>query len=104
MRQQLTDGRWVYAQTEQQFNNLRRCGKLTHDSMSAASVQKGTFVGPGRYLLLEYEERCPRNCCELGVFELLSAQEVIEETKEQMREFAELLKTARFSNCAKGEC
>jgi hypothetical protein len=105
MRQALTDGRWFDVANEQQHNNLKRCGKLAHDSMLSARVQRGKYTGPGRYLLLRYQQRCPRklsrhslpNCCYDGVFEVLSSQEVVDELKEQMRELAELLKKARGS-------
>lgn len=97
MRQALTDGRWFDVANEKEHANLAACGKLTYDSGNFARVQMGKYAGPGRYLLLSYQQRCPRNCCYDSVHEVLSAQEVVEETKEQMRELADLLKRAKGS-------
>lgn len=95
MRQALTDGRWFDIKNEQEFNNVKRCGNLIYNPDWQSRVQMGTYAGPGRYLLLSYQERCPRNCCYDSVYELLSAQQVVIESKEQMRELAETLKKAR---------
>lgn len=95
MRQALTDGTWHEVKNEQEFNNVKRCGRLTYNPDWQARVQIGTYAGPGKYLLLSYQERCPRNCCYDSVYEVLSAQQVVTEAKEQMREFAELLKRAK---------
>jgi len=94
-RQALTDGRWFDVANEQQFQNLKRCGRLTYEQFWTARVQIGTYEGPGRYLLLSYQQKCPRGCCYDSVYEVLSADDVIKESKEQMREYADLLKQAK---------
>ncbi len=97
MSQRLQDGRWFDVKTEAQHTYLKRYGELKPPEPASGSyrVQYGKWSGPGKYLFLTYWQRCPRNCCDDSVGEVLSAQEVIEQTREEMRELAQVLKTAK---------
>lgn len=101
MRQRdITGGRWVFARDAQEHENFKRYGQATVGDWSAR-VQKGTYAGPGNYLLLGYSQRCPRNCCYDDVYEMVPAAEVLEELKGEMSRLARLFKEARH-NCTKG--
>ena len=95
MSQPLTEGRWFDVKNQKEHSSLKRYGKLEGNELWSARIQRGTYIGPGRYLLLSYEQRCPRNCCDDSVLELLTAQEVVDQCKEQMRELADTLKKAK---------
>lgn len=95
-RQALQQGRWFDVATKGQHDCLKRYGQLTPPSSPwGARVQMGEWKGPGRYMLLQYSQRCPRNCCDDVVNSVLTADEVIEDARNQMRELADILKEAR---------
>lgn len=96
MTKRLQRGRWFDVATKEQHECLKRYGTLTVPSMPwGARVQIGTWTGPGRYMLLSYTQRCPRNCCDDDVYEVLSADEVVEVVRGEMRELAGILKQAK---------
>lgn len=74
---------------------MLKYGQLTKFWEYTVRVHRGDYIGPGKYLCLDYIERCPRNCCNNTVRELISSKDVTEECKEQMCELAKLLKKAR---------
>jgi hypothetical protein len=37
------------------------------------------FTEPGRYMVLHYQQKCPRGCCYDDVCELISIKDVVEE-------------------------
>jgi hypothetical protein len=79
----LTSGKWLDIKTEAEFKQLLAYGRL--DRMwFHARVQKGDWQGPGKYKLFQYTQRCPRNCCDDNVNELLTEKEVIELVKMQV--------------------
>lgn len=81
----LEDGKWVQVRTECEYNVLRKHGNLDERFTEfAAVVQVGEFQGPGHYYVLEYSQRCPRNCCFDDVVEVLSAEEVCRELQEDL--------------------
>jgi hypothetical protein len=84
MKRSILEGKWVYVGSEKNFNVLQD-----------GRVNKGNYNGPGKYLLLEYQEKCPRGCCYDDVVELMSTSDVIYEVKEEMKDLANLLRTAR---------
>lgn len=94
----LNEGTWHNITSEAEYMNVRRWGKTKptkSDMYSAFRVQKGKYAGPGRYLQLRYEQPCPRGCCYDSVGELLTAAEVIEQVKEEMRDLTYVLKRAK---------
>lgn len=95
MSDKLTDVRWVYIVNAKQYETLLAYGDFKPNMGGFARVQRGDFSGPGRYLELTYSERCPRNCCDDFVRELVSADEVVRLVKEEMRELANVLKEAK---------
>lgn len=91
----LTSGQWQEIQTPEEHASLLAHGTIRGAWGSWANVQRGDFGGPGKYLLICYYQRCPRNCCDDLVRELLPASEVATAVREEMRELAQLLKEAR---------
>ena len=83
----LTSGQWFELLTEQQFNIIRTYGRYD-TTFYHARVQIGKWQGPGKYKLFRYTQRCPRNCCDDNVNELLTKKEVIELENEQITELA----------------
>lgn len=91
-----TGGQWFTLTTEAEHQTIKKYGRLDRPSgWTMYRVQKGKWAGPGRYLLLSYEQPCPRGCCTDSVGELIPAAEVVEAIREQMRELAFALKVAR---------
>jgi hypothetical protein len=97
MSQPLQDGRWFTVATKEQHDCLKRYGQLTVPPVlpMSARVQIGDWVGPGRYLLLRYSQRCPRNCCDDDVNNVCTVAEVLEAVREQMVELARVRRQAR---------
>lgn len=95
MARDIRRGKWFDIINEEQFKNLKQCGRLEYNSFWTARVQIGTYNGPGRYMVLSYQQRCPRNCCYDSVHEVMSVADVVDIIKEEMKELAELLKLAR---------
>jgi len=95
-RPSLVAGQWFEIINEAQFTNVSKYGELAPEGLEWPSrVRKGDYVGPGRYLLLTYEQPCPRGCCYDYVRELISASQVMDEVREEMRELAGVLRRAR---------
>lgn len=83
MNRDLLKGSWRFFKDEQEFSKERR------------RATRGEFKGAGWYLCVEYLERCPRNCCYDECLDKLHSEDVVEEVRKTMREWASLLKTAR---------
>lgn len=81
----LTSGKWLEIKTEAEFKQILAYGRLD-TTFYHARVQKGDWQGPGKYKLFQYTQRCPRNCCDDNVNELLTEKEVIEEVKQQVED------------------
>jgi hypothetical protein len=95
-RPSLADGRWFEIGNEAQFTNVSKYGEIIPREVASASrVRKGDFVGAGRYLLLSYEQPCPRGCCYDFVRELIPAGQVVDEVREEMRDLASILRKAK---------
>ena len=94
MGRDITDGKWFDINSEADFKQIQSYGTLTKKDWGSARVCKGDYAGPGKYLLLQYTQRCPHNCCYDDVNELLSAAEVAKEIEEGRQEFALLLDAA----------
>lgn len=58
-------------------------------------VQKAQWTGPGWYYLFKYIQRCPRNCCDDMVFEIVSASEWASTIADEMKVLSAKLKEAR---------
>lgn len=97
MSKRLQDGRWFDVTTKGQHDCLKRYGQLAQPptTLGPARVQMGEWAGPGRYMLLSYTQPCPRGCCTDSVFEVRSAADVIADARDEMRELAGVLRTAR---------
>lgn len=97
MSRRVQNGKWFYVATEEQHKSLKRYGKVVppKPDIWSACVQIGEWVGPGKYMLMSYTQRCPRNCCDDSVFEVLTVNEVIELVRDEMRELAYVLKQAK---------
>ncbi len=91
----LKKGRWFRVTSEEQHKRLKSHGTLDEKSSWTADIQKGKYVGPGLYMVLNYSQRCPRNCCYDSVYEVVPSSEVAEMVKAEMIELAEILKRAR---------
>lgn len=95
MGRDLTNGKWFDVLTQKQHQNLKRCGRLEYDDRYTSRVQKGTYTGPGRYMVLSYEQRCPRGCCYDSVHEVVSASTIVEEVRQEITNLASILREAR---------
>lgn len=95
MKQNLNNGCWFKITNESEHKMLKKFGNLDNRYNIGARVQIGTFVGPGKYLVLQYQQRCPRNCCYDSVVEVLTSQEVIDQVKSEIIDLANLLREAR---------
>jgi len=100
MRRDILDGCWYDVKTFGQHEAIKEYGNrwdyTGYKTMSR--VQIGNWQGEGRYLLLTYQQRCPRNCCYDNVHELISTKEVREEIKDQMKQLASVLKEIKEKN------
>lgn len=92
----IKNGRWVTIENEDQFKTLKKYGRLDVGGMDrAARVQMGNYEGPGDYYLLSYSQPCPRGCCYDDVYEVLTADEVVKEIVNEIRDLAADLRQAR---------
>lgn len=92
MNRSIKNGRWFDVNSLEEHTSLKGYGSLTPKEYGLARVQIGKFNGTGRYMLLRYSQRCPRNCCYDDVNELLTPDEVVEEAKKEISEVAAILK------------
>lgn len=98
MLDRIRRGRWFQVQTEEEHTWLKRFGLLADcQDRTAARVQKGEWEGPGKYLRMSYQQKCPRGCCYDSVNKVLSANDVASAVKEEMRALAQILKEARHN-------
>lgn len=93
MNRSIRHGLWFDIHSQEEFDQVRAYGDLKNKHFQAR-VQKGRYVGPGQYMLLQYDQPCPRGCCYDDVNELLSSEEVAAEVKEQIDELQALLERA----------
>lgn len=94
----ILNGRWVKIENEREFNNVLCYGKTNPteaEKLGWARVQRGKYDGPEKYYVLQYQQRCPRNCCWDDVVEILTREDVVQEIKESMSDLAIVLKQAR---------
>lgn len=98
MSKNLRFGKWFEVKTLKEHENLKKCGSLQYNEHGFARVQRGDYVGPGRYMLLQYDQRCPRNCCYDNVHEVIPAKHVASIIASEIRELAEILKQARTTS------
>lgn len=98
-RPSIRDGRWIKIENKEQHKNVLEYGKLAPSNLdeqfSRYRVQIGKFIGSGWYILLSYNQPCPRGCCRDSVSELIPNNDGILEIKEEMTELANVLKKAR---------
>lgn len=96
MKRDITEGEWIVIRSEYEHGKILSYGKLdAKNTDNFARVQIGKFTGPGYYLILSYQERCPRNCCYDSVREIIDSKGVALEVKEKITELAGILKNAR---------
>jgi len=81
MERNILEGVWVEIIDEEDFKSYFR----------DIRVQRGKYLGPGKYLKLYYEQPCPRGCCYDTVIELLSSEEAKKEVLESLEEHLFLL-------------
>lgn len=86
----IKDGRWFNIESAEQHKTLKECGNIV-PKLGFARVQIGTYTSPGRYMLLQYNVRCPRNCCYDNVNEVLTEQQVIDIALKEIIELYEIL-------------
>lgn len=97
MDRNILNGQWFEVASEDSFNNLQRGSSIAaRDSTYSVLCRRGDYSGPGRYLLLSYTEPCPRGCCEDSVYEVISAEDIIEECKNLIKEYVDVIKTSRL--------
>lgn len=93
----LTEGRWFNIETAEQYESLLVYGRPDiSDRNLRTRVQIGSgFSGPGRYMLCQYKQRCPRNCCDDTVNDVLTADEVILAAIDEVRALTRVIRQAR---------
>lgn len=84
MKYNIFEGRWI------QINSLKE-----FDSYQNGRCNKGEYSKPGKYMIFEYNQRCPRGCCYDDVVELVHSDDIVYEIKEKMTDLANLLKEAK---------
>lgn len=95
MSRDIIDGKWFEITSQFDFDEILQYGDLGRDSSwMSARVQKGKFVGSGKYMLLKYTQPCPKHCCRDKVHELLTQEEVASELKSKIDELTEILAEA----------
>jgi hypothetical protein len=102
----LDSGEWFHITSPEQHKILQEYGSLDPENYSFARIQIGNYNGPGKYMLIQYKQRCPRNCCYDDVNEVLTAQDVAYEIKKEIIRLAEILKEAKqnqYLSCTKDE-
>lgn len=67
----IRNGEWIEAADEKEF-------RAAQDGFDGSLA---TWAGPGRYLRLTYQERCPRGCCCESVVELIHVDQVEQEAR-----------------------
>ena len=95
MGSEIRDGEWFEVASESEHAMLLEYGRLTPTTGLSARIHHGEYVGPGRYMVLRYWQRCPRNCCDDDVIRVLSATDVMSRVRNEMRELADILKAAK---------
>lgn len=97
MREDIREARWFDVRTAAEHANLKQFGRPEPPTgiRVPARVQMGTWTGPGRYFVLSYTQRCPRNCCDDSVFEVIAACDVAQMVREVIREYAAVLREAK---------
>jgi hypothetical protein len=87
MSSDLLSGRWHEVASEDEFNNLLTYA-TTHpderDKCDRGVVSKGTYDGPGKYLVMSYSQPCPKGCCHDWGYQALSQLDVRIEAREQV--------------------
>lgn len=91
MNRSIKSGHWFNVTSLEEHTSLKGYGSLTPKEYGFARVQIGNYSGPGRYMLLQYSQRCPRNCCYDDVNELLTPEEVTEEAKKEIIKYMRIL-------------
>ena len=85
MKRDITHGEWHAVMTEEEHAALLMYGTLTpEEGDRPATVQEGSYFGPGKYLLLEYSKRCPRGCCYDDVRELVPGEQAVRELQKEI--------------------
>jgi hypothetical protein len=72
--------------------------KAARDHCQSFRVHKVYWTVPGWYYIKTYTQRCPRNCCDDNVIKITHASDRVKEVKEEIRELADELRTAK-SKC-----
>ncbi len=81
----IRDGHWFSASTEEEFDEIRKKEYITY----------ATYCGPGKYMIVAYEEPCGRGCCWDNVRKTLSAWQVESLVKDEIKKLDTILKEAR---------
>lgn len=95
MKRSLQNGKWFELKSEEEHKQLKAYGSITPKDYGFANVQIGVFNGPGRYMLLHYNQRCPRDCCYEDVNEVLTVADVAKEAKQEMLNYAKIAHEAQ---------
>lgn len=93
----ISNGVWFDITTQKEFDNLIAFGNpkpsiIQTQRNDRARCQKGKYIGPGKYFLLDYYQPCPRGCCEDSVYEALNEQQAKSEIRDIIKDLASLLK------------
>jgi hypothetical protein len=98
MSHNILEGEWFQIENEDEFRKILAYGKNSHkftELTRQARVQRGVWCGAGKYMLCQYQERCPRNCCYDNVNELIPFSKVASIAVDKMQEYEEILAEAR---------
>ncbi len=81
----LKDANWHTFATKEEF----------YKHAKQARVPISNWVGAGKYAVMWYTQRCPRDCCDEYVCEAIPAATYAVRVREQIQELLSLLRQAR---------
>ena len=93
MSKNFSEGKWINLTSTKEAEE--RAKKANSGSQADVWKIKNNWTGPGKYMELVYQQRCPRGCCYDCAYEIVSADEVAAEVAREIRDLAEILKAAR---------
>lgn len=86
------NGKWQKFNTKSEINLAAK--------QSQCRVRIVNWTSPGWYFITNYSQKCPRGCCYDDVIEFTHSTDRIYEIKEEMRNLADLLRSARMQERA----
>lgn len=92
----LENGKWFKVENEKQHTNLKLYKTLECDeSYFRSDIQIGDYKGAGWYLVVSYQQKCPRGCCYDTVCKTIPANEVVEMIEEEIEKLTGILESVK---------